>query len=171
MRSCERSAGFTLLEVLIALVIFVTVMGGLIRLVSQNVRALANARDEIELMVRVESQMRAMQVDAEYGRVPDVGETKGPFEPPFDHFRWELLIDYFVFNLPESLTDAQFAAAAARSDIFGTRDALDGQSSVRVVVMRVYDQFGDEPFDPFVILIAEPDAGIGRESGFPGDDL
>ena len=170
MRSSERGAGFTLLEVLIALVVFVTVMGGLIKIVSQNLRALGNARNEVELMELVESEMRVIQADAEYGRVPDIGETRGQFEPPFDHFRWELRVDYFTFDLPERLTEAQFAAAEARSGIFGTRDVFEQESSVRVVVMRVFDEFGGEPVDPFVILTADPDPGTASRSGFPEDD-
>ncbi len=166
MRPSERSAGFTLLEVLMALVVFVTVMGGLLKLVSQNVRALANARNEIELMELVESEMRAIQADAEYGQAPELGETEGTFEPPFDHFRWQLSVDYFTFDLPERLTEAQIAAAESRSDMFA-RDASEQDSSVRVVVMRVFDEFGDEPVDPFVILTADPDAGAASRSGFP----
>ena len=169
MRPCERSDGFTLLEVLIALVVFVTVMGGLIKLVSQNVRALGSARNEVELMEVVERELRVIQADAEHGQLPELGETVGEFEPPFDHFRWELSVQYFALALPDELSEREFAAATARSSIFGDRDAA-AQSSVRLVVMRVFDEFGGEPVDPFVILTADPDAGAANASGFPEDD-
>jgi prepilin-type N-terminal cleavage/methylation domain-containing protein len=171
MRRSERSEGFTLLEVLIALIIFVTVMGGLIKLVSQNVRALGNARIEIELLELVESEMRSIQADAAYGKVPDLGETNGEFEAPFDHFRWERRVDYFSFALPEALSAADYTRATARSSVFGNRGAAEHESSVRVVVMRVFDEFGGQPVDPFVILTADPDAGTRSQSGFPEDEL
>ena len=76
MRSTERSAGFTLLEVLIALVVFTTVMGALLSTVSQSVRALGDAEREVELMELARDRMRQVQLDSENGSAPPPPGTR-----------------------------------------------------------------------------------------------
>lgn len=158
MSSSERAAGFTLLEVLIALVVFTTVMGGLLSTVSQSVRALGSAEREVELMELAQARIREIQQAAESGSAPVLGESDGFFAEPYDHMRWELRVEYFGFPLPENTSTRAAAEARERSAIFSVRTAEP--TSLRLVVLRVYDEAGAEVLDPFTILTA--DAGAPR---------
>jgi prepilin-type N-terminal cleavage/methylation domain-containing protein len=157
MRSSERrSAGFTLLEVLIALVVFTTVMGGLLTAVSQAVRALGSAEREVEIMQLAQDQIREIQLEAETGSPPPLGESGGSFPEPYDHMRWEIRVDYFPYPLPELMTAAQVQNARERSAMFA--HGPEQPTSLRLVVLRVYDEFGVEFLDPFTILAADSEA-------------
>jgi type II secretion system protein I len=155
MYSSERSAGFTLLEVLVALAIFTTVMGGLLSTMSQSVRALGAAENEVELLELAQERMRTIQREADTGSPPELGESDGFFPEPHDHMRWTLQVDYFGFPLPQRMSAAEVAEARERSAVFSEKE--DQPTSLRLVVLRVYDEAGHEVFDPFTILTADVD--------------
>lgn len=159
MHSTERSAGFTLLEVLIALVVFTTVMGALLSTVSQSVRALGDAEREVELMELARDQMRQVQLDSENGTAPPLGESSGFFAEPYDHMRWQITAEYFAYPLPANMTHKQVAEARRRSLVFAERD--NQPSSLRLVVLRVFDESGTEALDPFTIIAADADRPRG----------
>lgn len=155
----ERSAGFTLLEVLIALVVFTTVMGGLLSAVSQGVRALGAAEREVALMELAQEQIRQIQSDAETGQAPELGEREGFFAEPYEQVRWQLVVEYFAYPLPERMSYAELAAARERSAIFA--DSVGQPTSLRLVVLRVFDESGFELLDPFTILTSDTEKSAG----------
>ena len=159
MRSTERSAGFTLLEVLIALVVFTTVMGALLTTVSQSVRALGDAEREVELMELARERMRQLQRDAENGTAPPLGESSGFFAEPYDHMRWQITAEYFAYPLPANTTNEQLVEARRRSPVFAEREGQS--SSLRLVVLRVFDESGTEVLDPFTIIAADAERPRG----------
>ena len=165
MQHSERAQGFTLLEVIIALTIFSTVMGMLLQTVSQNVRALSAAEREIELMELARERVRQIQSDAASGQPPELGSSAGAFDSPWEHLRWELLVEPFAVRLPNTVIEARLESVETSSRIFGSDDGETGADSpLRLVVLRIYDEFGDEPIDPFVILTAAVDPPL-HEAG------
>lgn len=162
MRSTERSAGFTLLEVLIALVVFTTVMGGLLSTLSQSVRALGNAEIEVELMELARERMRKIQRDAENGTAPPLGESSGLFAEPYDHMRWQVTSEYFAYPLPARMTNDEIEEARRRSPVFA--EPHGDPSSLRLVVLRVFDESGIEVLDPFTIITADAERPRGVAS-------
>lgn len=158
MRRSDPARGFTLLEVLIALTIFSMVMGMLLQTVSQNIRALSSAEREIELMELAHDRIRQIQAEAGTGQIPELGDSAGAFNPPWEDLRWELLVERFAMPLPEDLSLARVQRAEESSPVFGDGEGV-GDSPLRLVVLRVYDEFGNELIDPFVVLAAEASPG------------
>ena len=146
-----------MLEVLVALVVFSTVMGALLQVVSQNVHALGSAEREVELTELARTQVRSVRAEAAAGRSPELGVTEGEFDEPWEHMRWELSVESFRFPLPEGLSRKKLVEAEKRSQMFGEAES----SPLHLVVLRVFDEFGDEAIDPFVILTADTEQPPG----------
>ena len=144
-----------MLGVLFALVILTRVMGGLLSTVAQSVRALGNAEREVGLMELARERMRQIQRDAENGDAPTLGESSGYFAEPYDHMRWQITAEYFAYPLPESMAHEAVREAQRRSPVFGP-------ASLRLVVLRVFDEAGTEALDPFTIIApeAQPPRGV-----------
>lgn len=160
MSSSRHAHGFTLLEVLVALVIFATVMGGLLSTVSQAVRALGSAESEVQVMELAQERIRELQREAESGVQPDLGESEGAFPEPWDHLRWKLSVRYFAFPTPEGLSFEQLRDMRERSAMFA---GAPGQpTSLRLVVLRVLDDAGEELLDPFSIVTADSASETAR---------
>jgi len=88
--AAASQAGFTLLEVMIALAIVAIAFVGLLGLESRTLEA--SARQQMLSRATMLAVQRLSEIEA--APTQGVLETKGAFEAPFDDFRWQLeLID------------------------------------------------------------------------------
>lgn len=146
----RATAGFTLLEVTIAVFVVAVVMGSLITLVSQNLARLADARREVEALVAAEAQMREIQERAAAGELPGVGTRRG-----FDEeagLEWELLVEPWAVPAPATWASAEPAPSVFDPTVLPGR----GPRLLRVS-LRVYPEEADpEAYEPFVAIVASP---------------
>lgn len=150
----DRAAGFTLLEVLLAVFVFATVMTALIVLVTDSVRNLTRARHEAHAAALAESQLRELLLTADPDEILELGVREGTYEPPDDAVRWELSIEGFGIPLPDEL-----AEQASSSTIFRNPDRTQDmdEPSVRHLTLRVFEgDTGRELIDPFEVFVVEP---------------
>ncbi len=156
-----QSAGFTLLEVVVAVFVFAIVMGSLISLVSQNVRQTANAREELRATRLAEGKLREILFAAEKGELPDVGTNQGTFEGDDQDMAFEVDVEPYALALPEGASKKVIAG----SGIF----AGGGKPALRRVKLKVYRAEGDpEQAAPFIAFVAEPNPAA--EGGPPGQE-
>jgi type II secretion system protein I len=149
----SRARGFTLLEILVAIFVFATVMGGLISLVQSNLAQLWRARTQLEASELAEHRMRQIESEARAGVLPDIGTSEGTFEPPGDYLAWTLQVEPYALPVPPELEKR-----SDRSSVFERRDRASTEvPGMRRVMLRVYP-VGEEPesVDPFVIVVLEP---------------
>jgi type II secretory pathway pseudopilin PulG len=193
-----ESAGFTLLEVLLAVFVFGTVMTTLVALTAQNMDALSTAKNDLTATALGEGMMRRMLGEFETGKLPEIGVTVGDVEiatpsnddgelgaldeeparaagPPY---RYRLEIEPYTVPLPEGAPAVDpvnlstlFLAPGARSS--SSQGAAGGPSTLRVT-LRIHAAAEDpEEVDPFVMLLTEPaqpaEAGTGGGTGDGGD--
>jgi general secretion pathway protein I len=89
---CKRAAGFTLLEVMIAIAILGTALAGLLALHHQSIQSVIRAQD----FTRASMLAQAIMTEAELERFPDLGTTQGNFQNSFpgqfQDFRWQRLV-------------------------------------------------------------------------------
>jgi prepilin-type N-terminal cleavage/methylation domain-containing protein len=193
--SCRRRAGFTLLEVLIAVFLVTTVLSMLSGLVTDNLRALAGARQELEISQLAEARMRELYSAAVGGEPPEIGSSSGSFDSPHEEMRWEMEVEPYTLSLPDELDPEQRARVEQLSSIFAPVTAANtaAQSygaqgalvpSVRRVTFRVFredtepqeaDAFALFTVDPpdlsdFVPEDEETTEEEGEESAEEGDD-
>lgn len=151
--SGTKPSGFTLLEVMIAVLVFGLVMGGLSQLVVSNLRRHGEARNRAEAMRLGESEVRRIASEARSGTLPEIGVTEGTFDSPNEDVQWILSVESFAIPLaPERLetqnTSSLFAPGGSSPDA--------PQPSARRVVLRVFrDEEDPEVTDPFVIFAVE----------------
>lgn len=169
--SDRTRAGFTLIEVLLAVVVFAISFGTLLSFVTQNVGALAHTKTELEALALAEERIRQLTEDPAF--LPDPGRSDGVFEAPNDYMRWVLEVEPWSVPLPDA--DKELAAT---STIFAlpTTDPNAPRPSVRRVVLRVHHE-DEDPMSaaPFVVFAVEPpDVPEGLEAGgaagFDADD-
>jgi general secretion pathway protein I len=88
----KRAAGFTLLEVMLAIAILGTALAGLLGLHHQSMQSVIRAQD----FTRASMLAQAVLTEAELERFPDPGHTSGNFEASFPgqfrDFRWERVV-------------------------------------------------------------------------------
>ncbi len=86
------AAGFTLLEVMVAIAILGTALVGLLGLHHQSLQSVIRAQD----MTRASMLAQAVMTEAELERFPDLGKTSGDFQTSFpgqfQDFRWERIV-------------------------------------------------------------------------------
>ena len=154
------SAGFTLLEVIVAVFVFAIVMGSLISLVSQNVRQTANAREELRATRLAEGKLREILFAAEKGELPEIGTNQGTFEGDDEDMAFEVDVEPYAIPLPEGASKK----VATGSGIFVGGD----KPAVRRVKLKVYRAEGTpDQAAPFVAFVAEPNPAA---EGTPAQD-
>ena len=162
----RHSAGFTLLEVLVAVFVFALVMGTLISLVAQNVRRTADARQELRATRLAEGKLREILFAAEKGELPDLGSNQGTFEGDDEDMAFEVDVEPYEIPLPRGAPKK----VVDGSGIF----AGGGKSALRRVKLKVYPAVGGpEQAAPFVAFVAEPnpaaEGATGQEGQQPGE--
>lgn len=164
--SRRRSQGFTLLEVVVAVFVFGTVMTVLIQLVSQNLRRTADARDELRAARLAEGKLREILFTAEKGELPDPGTNQGNFEGDDADMAFDVAVETFGVPLPEG---------APKQVVQGSGVFVGGgKPAVRRVVLRVFPVDTDpERAAPFVAFVTEPNEPVeptpGEGEGQGGD--
>ncbi len=118
--------GFTLLEVMIAVLVLGTVFGALLQLMNGHLARLADARQELAEAGLAEARLREIWTVAESGTLPKAGRSSGTFDPPYDYVQWELVVAEAQIPLPEELE-----ADAAASSLFGRRIAPGAREEKR----------------------------------------
>jgi prepilin-type N-terminal cleavage/methylation domain-containing protein len=184
-RAVDRSGGFTLLEVLLAVFVFGTVMSVLLTLTSQSLQTLGTAKEELEATQLGETMMRDMLENVEDGKLPEIGVTVGDVvlqapateasglesdaEPASGSaYQYRLEIEPYTVPLSE---DAK-GDRATLSSLFTAPESSGATSSTVRITLRIHraDQDPEETL-PFVMILAEPAKplpGVGGGGG-PSD--
>ena len=173
MPSDSRRAGFTLIEVLAAVLIVSLVFGLLLESVTRNLHDLSRARNEARAAQLAEDRLRDLKVELESGEKLEDGVKEGAFEDPDADMRWQITVTPQTLALP-----ADYKGELPPSPLFSAsneppRATAPGQEPpLRLVQVRVFPE-GVEPesVDPFVVLLASPpDASRlqGAQPGQPG---
>jgi prepilin-type N-terminal cleavage/methylation domain-containing protein len=148
----ERPQGFTLLEVLIAMFVLALAIGGLVTAMAQSFHKLADARDDLRQLELAEAQVRELDQSAQGGALPELGHSSGTFDPPYEQWAWDLVVEPWSLPLPEG-----YGGQGLPSSVFqppGTASPV--QPSVRLLSYRVYPVEGSpDDVDPFVALAVE----------------
>ncbi len=147
----RSDAGFTLLEVLIAVFVLGTVLGSLVTLVAGNLARLSDARGELLEMRLAEQRIRELEEEFQSGQELTDGFDSGRFEEPNDGIAWQVLIEPYRLPLPPGYEDV-----GAASPLFETAEPA-AEVVLRRVEVRVF-RVGNEPeaAKPVVILVPEP---------------
>ncbi len=159
----SRRAGFTLLEVLLAVFVLAIVMGGLSVSLTQNLQAIGRARLRADAMQLAEARIRELSETARAGELPAFGTSEGEFEAPYDQMRWQLTVEPHPVPLQDPSPEAQES-----SSIFALVSSAPGaqQPSVSWIVLRVFHEDGvPENAEPFVVFVVDP----GGERPAEGD--
>ncbi len=165
--SRRRSHGFTLLEVIVAVVIFSTVMGLLVQLVAQNIRRTADARDELRMARLAEGKLREILFQAERGELPDPGTNQGTFEAEEGEIplAFEVKVDGYSLPLPQG---------APKQVVQGSGMFTGGgKPALRQVVVKVFPADSDPESMravPFVAFVAEPNPAAEPAPGEGGTE-
>lgn len=161
MRSDSHGEGFTLIEVLIAVLIVSLVFGLLLESVTRNLADLSRARAGARASQLAADRLRDLKVTLEAGEELEDGTKEGVFEAPDDDLRWQISVTPQTLPLPPDykgeLPPSPLFAAANEPP----RAPQPGEKApLRLVQVRVFAD-GDDPdsVDPFVVLLtAPPDA-------------
>ncbi len=148
----DGRAGFTLLEVLLAIFVLATAMGGLITLVTQNVARLADAA----LQTRIERAAEARMRELLGGDLLDLGTSDGAFEDDDSDLRWLLVVESYSVPLPPDYEhDPGVPGPPGGSTIFAEQTPLPdaSQPSIQRLELFVHHEL-DEPenAEPFVVF-------------------
>ncbi|MBM4334945.1 MAG: type II secretion system protein [Deltaproteobacteria bacterium] len=150
--------GFTLIEVLAALLIVGLVFGLLLESVTANLDDLGRARLEARATQLAEERARQLAGEISAGAEIEDGETEGEYEPPDADLRWHVNVSEQTLELPED-----YPAEVSPSPLFAVPGAarpaaLPGRvPPLRLVEVRVF-AVEDEPESatPFVLLVTAP---------------
>ncbi len=149
--SRRERAGFTLLEVLIAVFVLGTVLGSLLSLVAGNLSRLSDARGELREARLAEERIREIEAQFEAGEELRDGVDAGRFGAPDDDLAWQVVVEPYRVPVP-----AGAAGELAASPLFDTGDDR-AEAAARRVEVRVFPAAaGPESTRPFVILTVEP---------------
>lgn len=91
----SRSAGFTLIEVLLATAIFAGAIFGIVQARTTSLRAMLES-ERIAVIVQLaqakmtESQIKYQNLIDKDGPSSAYGKEEGTFEPPFDNYKWKV---------------------------------------------------------------------------------
>ncbi len=147
-------AGFTLLEVIVAVFVLAILMGALLTAVQQYIARLADAQLELRLLELAEQQMRTIQAGAESGVLPEFGRSEDVFDEPDSDFVWELEVTRYKLPVP-----ADFPEDRPLPSVFTDAPAAPGQiaGSLRLVSLRVYPAEADPAeFPPLIAILVDP---------------
>ncbi len=163
-RARERAEGFTLIEVLAALLIVSLVFGLLLESGPTNLANIGRARLEARSMELAEQRARELEIQIASGELIEDGETEGVYEEPDEDLRWHTSVSARTLDQP-----ADYPKEEPPSPLFALAGspppppAVPGEppAPLRLVEVRVYGIDADpDSVDPFVLLAtAPPDAG------------
>jgi prepilin-type N-terminal cleavage/methylation domain-containing protein len=150
----RTSAGFTLVEVLVALFVFGLVFGLLQETVSESLKKMADARDEITAGERGQQTLR--DFGERIARGENVANEEGDYEEPDGsrRFRYSVTIAPYQMALPADVK----VNGPPLSSIFAAPNAngAPAASRVRRIVVRVFrKELGPESALPLVSFIRE----------------
>lgn len=98
-RPRPRSAGFTLLEVMIALAILAIALTAIGGLRNRDILQHALARDMTVATMLAQQRLGELEVAG----FPALGESSGEFEEPYDGFRWAQTISITPFDFAREI--------------------------------------------------------------------
>ncbi len=158
MRSDSRRAGFTLIEVLIAVLIVSLVFGLLLESVTRNLADLSRARAGARASQLAADRVRDLRLELGGGEKLEDGVEEGAFGEPDQDMRWQIRVAPQTLVLPPG-----YKGEISPSPLFSAsneppRAMKPGEEApLRLVQVRVYAQ-GDDPesVDPFVVLLTAP---------------
>ncbi len=175
-----RRAGFTILEVMLAVFVLTITIGGLLEMVRDHLKHLANARRDLTASVEAEHRVRELQLAARDGILPDVGRTDGIVDD-HDYLHWELIVE--EASLPRPADDVE---GPPSSSLFAEPRALRRRARRRAdpdvpepsllrVTVRVFQEGTEDPekIPPYVAYIVRPpddsllERLAGRTEGAP----
>ncbi|MCP5068698.1 MAG: type II secretion system protein [bacterium] len=174
MRAAGEKHGFTLIEVLMAVLVVALVYGFLLEFVTDNLAALHRARSETEIARLSEQKLR--EVEARVLSGEELAESEdGAFEEPFQDYLFRVDLTPYQIPLP-----ASFTGQIAPSKLFvGTGPQDPSRPALLRIEVRVYLEDEDpEGVIPFVTLAplpnpqppqADPRAVQGRTNRGPTD--
>ncbi len=151
--------GFTLIEVLAAVLIVSLVFGLLLESVTRNLADLGRSRLEARAAALAEQRARDLVLELSSGAPIEEGDLDGTFEPPDDDLRWSQRIAALTLPLPDD-----YPAELPPSPLF----ALPGQPApalapgqqppLRLVEVRVFPADEPEPerVDPTIFFVVAP---------------
>jgi prepilin-type N-terminal cleavage/methylation domain-containing protein len=158
LRSDSRRDGFTLIEVLAAVLIVSLVFGLLLEAVTRNLRDLSRARTEARAAQLAEDRLRDLKIELEGGEKLEDGVQDGVFEDPDSDMHWQITVSPQTLALP-----ADYKGELPPSPLFAVPNepppatAPGQQAPLRLVQVRVFPEGVDpESVDPFVVLLASP---------------
>ncbi|MCP4007369.1 MAG: type II secretion system protein [bacterium] len=154
MRSIPRHAdGFTLLEVLMAVLVVGLVYGFLLRFVTQNLERVGDSRREIEVARLAEMKLRETQDRILSGEAVTPGVDAGFFEEPDEAYQYQVSIEPFSIPLPPS-----FKGEIAPSSVFTPTGQHDpARTPLFVVQSRVFREDDEvEQAIPFTSILTPP---------------
>ena len=147
----HASAGFTFLEVIIAVLVVGLSFGVLLGAVSQNLKATGRAQRESHAAELAELRARQILNNLATGAWLRDGTDTGTFSPPDDHLSWEVGVETYQLPLP-----AHYERDGVPSQIFYVRKGRRSsslESILKRVVVRVRNSDGQEDLiDPFVVF-------------------
>ena len=150
MRSGTRAeaAGFTLLEVMVAVFVVAVVMGAALTFVQQNLARIVDARLELRALQLAEERMREIQSEANDGQLPAPGSSSGVFDE--EGFAWEQEVEPYVVPTPP-----EYAGEGPAPSVFDVRTMRQREPTLLRVSLWVYPEDRDAAgFDPFVAILA-----------------
>jgi prepilin-type N-terminal cleavage/methylation domain-containing protein len=147
-------AGFTLIEVLLAVLLLGLVVGSLVVSVQQNLAALVGARAELERVRLAEAGLRDLEEAVAAGTAPQPGQTQGTFEPPDEGYAWLLAVEPYAVPLPaDAVKDPPLSSVFTAP----TNPTPGVEPSVMRVEYRVFPVDGTpDDGEPFVLLLVTP---------------
>jgi prepilin-type N-terminal cleavage/methylation domain-containing protein len=182
----RSSDGFTLIEVLAAVLIVSLVFGLLLESVTRNLADLGRVRAEARAAQLAEDRLRDMRIEIEAGTRIEDGVTQGTFDDPDQDMHWQIAVTPQTLALP-----AGYRGEMPPSPLFYAQNGpprvpapapLPGPAAshepgdtgpaepLRLVEIRVFPQGTDpQAVEPFVFLITgPPDTTQLPQPGTPG---
>ena len=154
--------GFTLLEVMIAVFVLGITIGGLLQMVQDHLKHLADARRDLTAAVEAEHRVRDLQLAARDGILPDVGRTDGIVDD-HDYLHWELIVEEDSLPRPVEVEGPPPSSLFAEPGALGRRTARPAdpdvpQPSLLRVTVRVFQEGTEDPerVPPYVAYIVRP---------------
>jgi prepilin-type N-terminal cleavage/methylation domain-containing protein len=150
--------GFTLIEVLAAVLIVSLVFGLLLESVTRNLADLGRARAESRRALLAADRVRELKAELEAGEKLEDGVKDGVFDEPDSDMKWQLTVTPQTLALP-----ADYPGELPPSPLFGKSNEPPRAGNpaeeppLRLVQVRVFAPDEDpESAEPFVVLLAAP---------------
>jgi len=179
--SQSGAAGFTLIEVLAAVLIVSLVFGLLLESVTRNLADLSRARAEARAAQLAEDRLRDLRAELASGTKLEDGVTDGQFDAPDQDMHWQIAVTPQSLALPagyrgEMPPSPLFYATSGPPRVPApapsSREGGDTgpQEPLRLVEVRAYPEGTDpQSVEPFVLLVTgPPDTSQLQQPGQPG---